>query len=91
MLAPHIVKKMLKGRHGLDKFKEYTTLNVDVLKKSEAYNQACLKGEDKTLYLFDHNVLQGSDIQYTDSTIHVPGWAHAVDLNMTSEYSDMLK
>ena len=91
VLAPHIVKKMLKGRHGLDKFKEYTTLNVDVLKKSEAYNQACLKGEDKTLYLFDHNVLQGSDIQYTDSTIHVPGWAHAVDLNMTSEYSDMLK
>jgi len=91
VLAPHIVKKMLEGRHGSDKFEQYKVLNVDVMKQAEAYNQACLKGEDKTLYLFDHHVLQGSDIEYTASAIHVPGWGHGVDLNMTSEYSDMLK
>jgi acetoacetyl-[acyl-carrier protein] synthase len=91
ILAPHIVKAMLKEKNGLEKMAEYETLNAAVLEKSKAYNQACLKGQDKTLYKFDYNVLQGPDIEYTNKKITVPGWGRAIDLELASPYSAMLK
>jgi acetoacetyl-[acyl-carrier protein] synthase len=91
VLAPHIVKAMLKGKYGTEKMTQYERLNTAVLEKSSAYNQACLKGQDETLYRFDYNVLQGQDIEYTAHKIRVPGWGQSIDLDLESPYSDMLK
>jgi acetoacetyl-[acyl-carrier protein] synthase len=91
ILAPHIVKTMLKGKYGSEKMAEYETLNAAVLEKSKAYNQACLKGQDKTLYRFDYNVLQGPDIEYTNKKITVPGWGRAINLELESPYVGMFK
>jgi acetoacetyl-[acyl-carrier protein] synthase len=91
VLAPHIVKVMLNEKYGAEKIAEYERLNAAVLEKSSAYNQACLKGQDETLYRFDYNVLQGQDIEYTAHKVRVPGWGQSINLDLESPYSDMLK
>lgn len=91
ILAPHVVRQLLKGKYTNEQLLKRDLLNISVKKKSKDYNEACLKGQDKTIYRFDHNVLNGSDIRYSKDEINIPGWKEQINLNIKSSYIDMLK
>ena len=91
ILAPHVVRELLKVKYSKETLLKRDLLNLSVNKKSKDYNDACLKGESKTIYRFDHNVLNGSDIHYRKQSIKVAGWKWNINLELPSRYSDMLK
>ncbi|MGK0499004.1 MAG: acetoacetyl-[acyl-carrier protein] synthase [Oceanicoccus sp.] len=90
VLAPHIVNKMLQKRYGAAAFSDYQGRNEEVQTQAESYNQAALKGEASPIYKFDHNVLGGDDIAYTQQQIKIPGMDVAINLDLTSPYKDLL-
>ena len=91
VLAPHVVRELLKGKYSKEQLLKRDLMNLAVKQKAEEYNEACLKGEDTTLYRFDYNVLQGADIEYSQNGIKVPGWDNVINLELTSPYGEMLK
>jgi acetoacetyl-[acyl-carrier protein] synthase len=91
ILAPHIARELFKGKYTTEQLLKHDLLNFEVSQKAKDYNQACLQGKAETIYRFDYNVLQGKDIQYTSKSIRIPGWADAINLELSSPYADMLK
>lgn len=90
ILAPHIVRRLLINKYTKKCMLNHDLINVSVTKNTENYNLACLKGESKTVYRFDYNVLNGEDIQYTNKSIGIPGWKSKINLELKSPYAEML-
>ena len=90
VIAPHIVEKMLTKRYGAQAYKNYQTRNESVREQANAYDGAALNNEAKPIYKFDHNVLNGNDIDFSSSKISVPGYEESINLNIESPYSDLL-
>ncbi len=90
VIAPHIVHRMLAKRYGSERVSAYRDRNEAVEERAAAYDAAATRGEARPLYRFDHNVLQGEDLEVSDTRIAVPGYGEVIDLEQTSPYSDWL-
>jgi acetoacetyl-[acyl-carrier protein] synthase len=90
VLAPHVVAKMLERKHGSAVYKNYLSANESVTETARNYDEQALKGEAKPIYKFDHNVLDGSDLDYQSEQITVPGYDQKIDLNVDSPYKDLV-
>lgn len=90
VIAPHIVNKMLAKKHGSNSFKNYQQKNEVVREQAAAYDDAASNGKGLPIYKFDHNVMDGQDLDFTDSKIAVPGYDEVIDLEEKSPYSDLL-
>lgn len=90
VLAPHVVQDMLVRRHGSTAMKAWQGANEGVREKAAAYDRAARAGEARPLYLFDHGVLSGTDLEYDARQVRVPGYGDPVMLEMENPYPDML-
>ncbi|EAR63033.1 beta-ketoacyl synthase [Neptuniibacter caesariensis] len=89
VLAPHIVKTMLKKRYSQEQLAKYEDKLTVTRQSAQAYDQAAIQGESKPIYLYDNNVLQGEDLQITDRQIKLPGYANPVSLDCDNPFEDM--
>jgi len=90
VLAPHIVKRMLAKKYGDKAFAARQLKNEAVQEKAASYDEQANRGEALPIYKFNHNVLSGEDIGFSDKQITIPGYEQAIDLSATSVYSHLL-
>lgn len=90
VLAPHIVEKMLAKKHGAKKVLSHSKSNEAVREQAAAYDESAMRGEAPPIYLFDHNVLGGDDLDMDDKHIKVPGYDLPIDLDIKSPYAEFL-
>lgn len=89
-LAPHVVMKMLSKKHGAKAMKAYLQRNEAAREAARQYDENMSKGGVAPVYKFNHNVLEGEDIQFKGDKMKVPGFDQSIDLDLETLYKDML-
>ena len=89
ILAPHVVEQMLSKRHGEAVINAWRQRREQVREQAEAYNQLAINGEARPIYLYDHNVLAGEDLQISAEEIRLPGYANPISLKVDNPYKDL--
>jgi acetoacetyl-[acyl-carrier protein] synthase len=90
LLAPHIVEKMLKNKHGTAAMVQWSMKNEAVREAAHDYEQRALAGTTELIYRFDYGVLGGEDLTLNKEGIQVPGFAKPVSLEIDSPYAGLL-
>ena len=88
VLAPHVVKNMLRKKYGADQLTKWQELNVTVVKQANSYDDKATRGLTSPTYKFNHNVLEGNDLAISDTSIKIPGYQHSVDLTQDNPFKD---
>ncbi|MBQ0756530.1 MAG: beta-ketoacyl synthase [Amphritea sp.] len=89
VLAPHITRQMLLKRHGQAAIDRYQDKLEITRETAAAYDQDSIKGLTRPIYLYDHNVLAGEDLDISDQEIKLPGYSQSVSLDVSNPYEDM--
>jgi len=89
VLGPHVVTSMLRSRHGQAALDAHAKANEAVAAASAAYDEAASAGGFEPIYQFGKGVLQGEDLELSDSAIRIPGYKKAVSLEMANPFADM--
>lgn len=89
ILAPHVVEKMLRKRHGAARIKKYKACNASVTENAAAYEGSANAGVNSTIYKFDHHVMGRESIDLSRMAINISGIDPAVDLKLSNSYEDM--
>jgi acetoacetyl-[acyl-carrier protein] synthase len=90
-LSPTVTEKMLAQRWGSKQMQAYHKRNEKVACQAADYDAGADSGSFPPIYNFGDGVLDGSDISISSTKIVVPGFGHAVNLNLENPYSDMIK
>lgn len=89
VLGPHIAENMLRRRYGESAMAAYLKKREQVSAVAAAYDEDATQGTARPIYLYDHNVLGGDDLQITDKEIRLPGYENPVDLAVENPYKDL--
>ena len=81
--------KLLEKRHGRTNLLAHAQRNESVQEKVREYDQQASRGESTPIYQFGEGVLEGQDINLTDTTIQIPGFEQPIELNVPNAFSDM--
>ncbi|MCG8413011.1 MAG: hypothetical protein MI746_02230, partial [Pseudomonadales bacterium] len=79
----------LTKRHGAKAMQQYQKRNAEVQEQTADYVSATNRGDNRTIYKFDHNVLDASALEMNDHSIGISGITQAVNLDLTNPYADM--
>ena len=88
-LSPYLTMKLLEKRHGRTDLLAHAQRNESVQDKVREYDQQASRGESTPIYQFGEGVLEGQDINLTDTTIQIPGFEQPIELNVPNAFSDM--
>ncbi len=86
LLSPEITQKMLKARHGDKAMTQWQQKNELVTRQQDDYEQRCQTGESNPIYQFGEGVLDGSDLEFTEKQVKVPGFGKALSLDMENPF-----
>lgn len=89
ILSPHVTAQMLEKKHGRDTMTSYRKRNEAVSEKSAAYDAETSDGKNALIYNFGVGVIEGEQLDLSDSAIRVPGYEQPINLNVPSPYDDM--
>jgi acetoacetyl-[acyl-carrier protein] synthase len=90
VLAPQVVEKMLRKRHGDKSYRQYQGRNEAVTEVAEQYNQRALRGELGSIYKFGENMIDEKQIELDGQQLTVPGFSHRIPLNPDNPFDDMV-
>ncbi|MDP3813883.1 beta-ketoacyl synthase [Pseudomonas sp.] len=90
LLAPHVVERMLRKRHGEAAFAAYCTRREQTRAAAQAYDQQATQGQLEIIYNFGHDLIDDQQIEIGREQIKVPGFAQPLVFRKDSRYSDML-
>ncbi len=88
VFAPHVALSLLQKRHGAATMSAYRERNETVRAQAASYDAAACSGDFQTIYKFDHQVLNGEQLDCSAHAIAVPGFDHPVALDFESRYKD---
>ena len=81
ILGPDVTLSQIKKRHTNKAFKDYEKKLEKTRKSIKAYNENASKGNYKTIYKFNHEVLEGiDDLEITQEKIKLKGYKKEIDL-----------
>ncbi|WP_371924844.1 beta-ketoacyl synthase [Endozoicomonas sp. SCSIO W0465] len=86
LLSPELTRKMLQARHGDRTLTQWQRKNESVTRQQEDYEQRCQTGEAKPVYRFGDGVLDGSDLEFSDKQVNVPGYGKPLSLEMENPF-----
>ena len=89
ILSPHTTSAMLSKRHGSEAMQKYQARNEAVVAQQQEYNDACARGENRTIYQFDQGVLSGDDLELDTAGIKLSNGSPDISLAMPNPYADM--
>lgn len=89
VLAPHITQQMLLKRHGQEAMNRYQNKLSIATELADSYDQNSIKGLTRPIYLYDNNVLEGSDLEISAHEIKLPGYNNSVNLDIENPFEDM--
>lgn len=90
IMSSAVVEPMLKKRYGEAAFTDYLLRREETRDRVEAYDLAANMGDLKTRYRFGENMIDETKLEMTRSALKIPGFAQAIDLQMTNPYKDMI-
>ena len=90
VLAPHVVERMLRKRHGEAAFDAYCTRREQTRAAALAYDQQATQGQLEIIYNFGHDLIDDQQIEIDREQIKVPGFAQPLLFKKDARYSDML-
>ena len=88
-LTPAKTEEMMQRRWGKDAMLAYRRKNEAVHAAAVQYDDAVDRGEIKPIYRFGEGVLEGVDLDISESAIRVPGYAEPVNLDIPNPHPDM--
>lgn len=91
VISPRRTEAMLAQRHGAQAMAAWRARQEAVLEKAYAYDAECLAGPMQPIYRFGDALIEESEITIDTAGVHIPGFAHDVDLNLANRYGDMCK
>jgi acetoacetyl-[acyl-carrier protein] synthase len=90
VLAPRVVERMLRKRYGDKAFASYVERREQTRSRAAAYDAGALRGHFDTLYRFGENMIDERQIRISPQALELPGFAHAIDLNLPNRFDDMV-
>ena len=90
VLAPHVVDKMLRKRHGAAAFDAYCTRREQTRAAAQEYDQQALQGQLQIIYNFGNDLIDDKAIEIDSEQLKVPGFAQPLVFKKDDRYSDML-
>ena len=90
LLAPHVVERMLRKRHGEGAFSAWQAKREQTRANAEAYDQQALLGQFEIIYNFGNDLIDDKELQISEQEIHIPGFSQALVYGKDERYSDML-
>ncbi|HSG90855.1 MAG TPA: beta-ketoacyl synthase [Pseudomonadales bacterium] len=89
ILAPHVVQRMLRQRHGAAAMSAWEGRHEKVSEAIADYDVRMTRGEVAPIYQFGEGVLDGTDLTISDREIRIPGFDNPVSLDIGNPYDDM--
>ena len=86
LLSPEITRKMLKTRHGDETMTQWQHKNESVARQQDDYEQRSQIGKANPIYQFGKGVLDGSDLEFNQKQVTVPGYGKALSLEMENPF-----
>ena len=62
-----------------------------VLERAQAYDAECMAGPMQPIYRFGDALIDESEITIDTHGVHIPGFAHDINLELENRYRDMCK
>ncbi|TWC41546.1 acetoacetyl-[acyl-carrier protein] synthase [Pseudomonas sp. SJZ079] len=90
VLAPHVVERMLRKRHGAAAFDAYCTRREQTRAAAQEYDQQALQGQLQIIYNFGNDLIDDKAIEIDTAQLKVPGFAQPLVFKKDDRYSDML-
>jgi acetoacetyl-[acyl-carrier protein] synthase len=91
LLAPHVVEKMLRKRHGETAFAAYLQRRATTRAAAQAYDAQALLGDLGIIYNFGNDLIDDQGIEISREQIKVPGFAQPLVFKKDERYGDMLE
>ena len=89
VISPRRTEAMLAQRHGAQAMAAWRDRQGPVLARAEAYDAECMVGPMQPIYRFGDALIDESEITINTQGVHIPGFAHDVDLRLANRYGDM--
>jgi acetoacetyl-[acyl-carrier protein] synthase len=90
VLAPHVVERMLRKRHGQAAFDAYLARREATRAAAAAYDSQALLGQLDIIYNFGNDMIDDQAISITTEEVKVPGFDQPLVFKKDERYSDML-
>ncbi|MEX6502963.1 beta-ketoacyl synthase [Pseudomonas zhanjiangensis] len=90
VLAPHVVERMLRKRHGEAAFADYCARREQTRANAQDYDQQALLGQLQIIYNFGHDLIDDAAIELGSEGLKVPGFNQPLRFKADDRYSDML-
>ena len=90
VLAPHVVERMLRKRHGEAAFAAYLQRREATRAASSAYDEQALRGQYDVLYRFGEDMIDEQALEMDSTHIRVPGFDQPLQFATGNPYADML-
>jgi len=91
VLAPRLVEKMLRKRHGEAAFAAYSERREQTRAAAAAYESRALNGQFDVIYNFGQDLIDDSEIDISADGVKVPGFAKPLAYKQDARYRDMLE
>lgn len=86
VLSPEFTQSLLEQRWGKQVVAAYRHRSETVAAEAQAYDDAMCEQTIDSIYRFGDGVLQGDDLDITDTEIRLPGFGLPVDLDIANPY-----
>ncbi|MBC9252600.1 beta-ketoacyl synthase [Pseudomonas alcaligenes] len=90
LLAPQIVERMLRKRHGEAAFAAWQVKREATRAAAAQYDQQALRGQFEILYNFGHELIDEQQLQIDTRQIRIPGFTQPLVYRKDERYADML-
>ncbi len=86
VLSPNATERLLRKRHGEAALDEWRTRREIVRTRANHYHQSADAGRFDVRYRFGEGVLEGPELEVAADSIHIPGYAQPVSLNVDNPF-----
>lgn len=91
ILSPTITRNMLARKHGKAALAAWQHRNEAISETAAAYDERASHEQVPSIYKYDHDVREGSDLQFAGNSLALRGYATAIDLDLPNPYPDMVE
>ncbi len=88
VLSPQTTMQMLEKRYGSEVIKNYQAKNINVKANANAYDEAVINGDFKTIYHFGTQVMDGGDLVISKEGIDLTQFKNKLKFSDVNPYAD---
>lgn len=86
VLSPDVTRRLLLQRHGESALREWERRREVVRELAGAYHRDADQGRFRARYRFGEGVLEGLELEVTEESIRIPGYARPVSLSVDNPF-----